>query len=48
MYDPMKCPETPVPRRASRHRSKWPHVEASVVSVVRVVSVVSAGKLKRI
>ena len=22
MYDPMKCPETPVPCRASKHRSK--------------------------
>ena len=22
MYDPVKCPETPVPCRASRHRSK--------------------------
>ena len=41
MYDPVKCPETPVPCRASRHRSKWPHVEVSVVSAVAVVSVVA-------
>ena len=38
MYDPMKCPETPVPCRAC---STGPHVVVAVVSVVAVVCVVS-------
>ena len=29
MYDPMKCPETQVPCRASRHRSVTPHRDIS-------------------
>ena len=39
MYDPMKCPETPVPCRAC---GTGPHVVVAVVSVVavRVVCVV--------
>ena len=36
MYDPMKCPETPVPCRAC---STGPHVVVAVVSVVAVLVV---------